>query len=154
METDPKTDRCSLRVGKARLDYAFTPAVGSGGTVEAFTRSGERVFLAESPNIRGMIASIRAGDAKRPTNVTRVQASYAADEYDGIFVAMWLLGRRPVIPHRSHTYRTVVVERDANRQPLRQELRHRFGFSNGQLATGLSRLITTVYGVTPEAIPA
>lgn len=152
MEAPRPTTRCSLRVGRAQLDYAFTPTVGFGGTVEAYTRSGERVFLAESPNIRPMIESIRRGEMSRPGNVARVVTSYAADAYDGVFVAMWLLGRRPVVPHRSRTYRTAIVRRDGSGHPVTKLVIHRFAFSDGRLADGLSQLIAAVYGVTPEPI--
>ncbi len=140
-----RTQRCALSIGNARLDYSFTPTFGSGGTVEAFDKTGGSIFRMEFDGIADTVRLVKSGRLHAPVGVTRVMTSFAAREYDGLFLAMWLLGHKPLKPHRSRTYKTAILLRQGS-EPIGKTVWHRYPFS-GNLACGLSSLLLDVYGL-------
>lgn len=147
MEAHSRTSRCTLFVGHARLDYAFTPTVGYGGTVTAYDAAGTPVYFVAADEIRDAALRINAQRPSPPPGIVRVETSFAACEYDGLLIAMWLLGHAPVKPHRSRTYRVAIaVCQGTGDQSTGWILWHRYTFSS-ELSVGLSMLLYDVYGV-------
>lgn len=147
-EPAPRAQRCSLLLGpSARLDYAFIPTIGVNGDVSGYDASGARTYHLPADDVADAVDGIKAGVLARPNDVVRVETSFAAREYDGLFVAMWLLGVAPIKPHRSRTYKTAIVcVQGGFDSPCARVVWHRYSFS-GNLACGLSTLLRDVYGV-------
>lgn len=144
--------------GSKCLHYIFDFDGGSCGLTISYEDG--HIEHHDTQWVMALYDCIRAGEAKRPLAVKQVSLDYWTFAYDGLFVAMWLLGYSPVVKHRSRTYMTGILDirkcgdlfGGERLLPVGVILWHRYTFGQGQLHIGLPQLLLKVYGLIVDSV--